>query len=232
MVWYIPKLNKVDNLDKQVKLIKENPLGILVTSTSGYLSTGTETEISHLPFIIEERGDKLILITHMAKGNDQLKQLQNLNEVIVLFRSTFDSYISASWYLRKEIDHKIVSTWDYSAVHVKGKPTIIAEKDKILEIVTKITAEQEAKRKVPEEKRWKVSEAPERYIDGMLGAIYGLEIEITEIKGKFKLNQDHTKKELDNLVKNYKEELGGDLGEKMAEITIENHPSTTATTTE
>ena len=37
---------------------------------------------------------------------------------------------------------------------------------------------------------WKVSDAPDEYIQVMLNAIVGIEIEITSLVGKFKLSQN------------------------------------------
>jgi transcriptional regulator len=43
-------------------------------------------------------------------------------------------------------------------------------------------------RRVP----WKISDAPSEFIDNQLKAIVGLEIEISEIKGKWKMSQNKT----------------------------------------
>jgi transcriptional regulator len=52
--------------------------------------------------------------------------------------------------------------------------------------VTRLTERHEAGRALP----WHVTDAPPDYIDAMLKAIVGIEIEVTRVEGKFKLSQN------------------------------------------
>ena len=53
-------------------------------------------------------------------------------------------------------------------------------------IVSRLTDRHEQGRSEP----WKVTDAPADYLDGMLRAIVGIEIPISEIHGKWKVSQD------------------------------------------
>src|SRR5690606_20294972 len=52
--------------------------------------------------------------------------------------------------------------------------------------VARLTRRHEASQRVP----WKMADAPKDYIDAMIKAIVGLEIEVTRLVGKAKLSQN------------------------------------------
>ena len=53
-------------------------------------------------------------------------------------------------------------------------------------LVARLTRKMEAGEPVP----WKMGDAPADFIDQMLGAIVGIEIEVTRLVGKWKLSQN------------------------------------------
>jgi transcriptional regulator len=55
-------------------------------------------------------------------------------------------------------------------------------------LVTRLTERHEAGRAVP----WHVSDAPPDYLQAMLQAIVGIEIEVARVEGKFKLSQNRS----------------------------------------
>jgi transcriptional regulator len=65
-------------------------------------------------------------------------------------------------------------------------PRFIHDKDELHALVSRLTDRHEAQRAHP----WSVNDAPREYTQAMLGAIVGLEIEITQLQGKFKLSQN------------------------------------------
>ncbi|HEY5146274.1 MAG TPA: FMN-binding negative transcriptional regulator, partial [Polyangiaceae bacterium] len=80
---------------------------------------------------------------------------------------------------------KVVPTWVYVAVHAYGQPRVIDEPDALRAIVTRLTEKHEGPRRDP----WAVTDAPESYIEALLGAIVGVEIPLTRLEGKWKLDQ-------------------------------------------
>ena len=60
-------------------------------------------------------------------------------------------------------------------------------------IVNELTDTHESRQSSP----WKVSDAPADFIDMLVGGIVGIEIEITELRGKWKLDQNRS--ESDNV---------------------------------
>lgn len=173
---YIPKHFKVTDLQRQLDIIKDYPLGTLFTScpsSGGVLSfwkngqndrPDSELCATHIPFyFVESAEGKHKLIAHLAAQNNQVEQLENVSNCLVTFQST-NSYVSPSWYPLKPKTHKYVPTWDFATVHVYGSPKIIREdKEWLLNMLNLITDQEEGKRPTGEnfKEKWKVSDAPD-----------------------------------------------------------------------
>ncbi|AQZ09440.1 hypothetical protein BZL39_A03750 [Zygosaccharomyces parabailii] len=237
---YIPKHFEVKDLQQQVEIIKNYPLGILFTSCPssggllGFWKNGqhdrpdSELCATHVPFyFIESPEGKHKLIAHLAIQNNQVEQLENVSNCLVTFQST-DSYVSPSWYTLKPKTHKYVPTWDFAAVHVYGTPKIIrGDKEWLLNMLNLMTDQEEGKRPTGEnfKEKWKISDAPDSYLNVMLKNIVGLEIEITHIESKFKFDQNKNKIDVSGLIDNFEHEIGGEKGMKLAEYIRECQPN-------
>ena len=163
------------------RLIEKHPLGLLITSgASGLL-------VSPLPFLFSENEQGARLVAHIAKANPHWRDLAGVKECLVVFQGA-ENYVSPSWYPSKAITHKVVPTWNYEMVQVKGKPKIFDSAEWLSQQVANITNHFEKERKVP----WKPTDAPPDFIDSQLKAIVGIEIEISEIKGKWKMSQNRS----------------------------------------
>lgn len=77
-------------------------------------------------------------------------------------------------------------TWNYRVVHAHGRITIHDEEKYVRGVVARLTRRHEDGQPTP----WKMGDAPQDYIDTMLKAIVGIEIEIIRLVGKFKLSQN------------------------------------------
>ncbi len=154
-------------------LVAQNPFGTIVSTSGGNL------EATHLPFIMEDNK----LIGHIARSNP----IANIDgqDCLVIFQGE-NAYISPNFYPTKHIHHKEVPTWNYSAVHFYGNIKIINNKAEILKIISDLTAKHEQVFESP----WKVSDAPNDYIEKLLNAIVGIEISIEKTVAKSKLSQN------------------------------------------
>jgi transcriptional regulator len=100
-----------------------------------------------------------------------------------------EAYISPSWYAAKAEHGRVVPTWNYSAVHLSGTVRVHEDREWLRDVVMRLTGVHEDGRSEP----WQPSDAPERYIDGQLAGIVGLEITISRVEGKAKLSQNRSK---------------------------------------
>lgn len=182
---YIPKAFENNDKIKLYDFIKRNSFGILFSQEeNGPFAT-------HLPFLIDEKkGGVDVLIGHMAKPNPQWKYLNN-KEVLVIFSGPH-AYISPTWYN----EDNTVPTWNYIAVHVYGTVRIINEKEEMVELMEKTVNVYESTMPNP----WK-AQFDNKFIDGLMNGIVGFEISVNKIEGKWKLNQNHSIKRQQNLVK-------------------------------
>lgn len=81
-------------------------------------------------------------------------------------------------------------------VHVHGRLRAIDDAEWLLAHVATMTDTNEGGRPEP----WRVSDAPAEFIDNMLKAIVGIEIEITRLTGKWKVSQNRSKEDRSGVV--------------------------------
>lgn len=178
---YVPGTFAETDIQTITGLIEQYPLGLLVSSGVSGLRA------SPLPFLYRTKNGQPTLISHLAKANTHWKDLLDLKACLVIFQGA-GNYVTPAWYPSKQTTHKVVPTWNYEMVQVVGVPKVIESSDWLKDQVTEMTASMEAVRSNP----WSVSDAPEDFIETQLKAIVGLEIAITEIKGKWKMSQNRT----------------------------------------
>ncbi|MCW3085647.1 MAG: FMN-binding negative transcriptional regulator [Bacteroidetes bacterium] len=154
-------------------------------------SSNNSPTATHLPFVIEKRGDKVFLVSHMAKANLQW-QLFPEAELLIIFQGPH-AYISPTHYEKKQN----VPTWNYIAVHAYGKAKIIDKQEDVLNLMERTIHNFEKEFY----EQWKQL-SPE-YVNGMLKAIVAFEIEVTKLEGKFKLSQNKTKHEQQNIINTF-----------------------------
>lgn len=160
--------------------IVQHPFGTLITHGSGGL------DANHIPFeLAAEDGELGVLRGHVARANPVWQEVANGDEVLVVFHAG-DAYISPNWYPSKHELHKQVPTWNYMVVHAHGRMTILDDERYVRGVVGRLTRTHEAS----EPKPWKMGDAPKDYVDAMVKAIVGVQIEITRLVGKSKLSQN------------------------------------------
>ena len=79
-----------------------------------------------------------------------------------------------------------VPSWNYRVVHAHGRVTVRDEAGFVRRNVASLTRTHEAIQPAP----WSMGDAPRDYIDPMVKAIVGLEVQITRLTGKMKLSQN------------------------------------------
>ena len=176
--------------DEWHRLIREHPLGMLVTATAAGL------EAEHLPFVLEaERGPAGTLLAHVARANPVWRAVGEGDAVMVVFRGV-QGYISPSWYPSKHEHHRHVPTWNYEVVHVHGRIRVLDDTNAVRGAVAKLTRQSEAGQPVP----WKMGDAPTDYLASELAQIVAIEIAIERIEGKRKLSQNRDERDFRNVV--------------------------------
>ena len=203
---YIPKAFREDDMKKLHKLMQENSFATLVTQQDGV------PVATHLPFLLDTGcGPYGTLMAHMARANAQWKSFNGEQEVLVIFQGPH-AYISPSWY---EVELS-VPTWNYAAVHVYGVPEIIEDNAVLYDLLKALIQTHEDQF----EKPWDF-QLPDDYVQKMMRGIVGFEIQITRLEGKFKMSQNRTAVEQQQVIaalRDSQDELSVEVAELMSEM--------------
>ena len=206
---YEPPLHRQEDLAAEHELIRKYPLGLLIShGPSGLLANA-------IPFLIDAEASRFgTLRAHVARANPQWKDLQVAEEALVVFQGV-DHYISPSWYETKRETGKVVPTWNYTMVQAKGRAKLMDDAW-LNQQVEELTRALEERRENP----WAVSDAPADFIAMQRRAIVGVEIEILDIRGKWKTSQNRNVADRAGVVAGL-EAMGDDDSRAMAEIVRE-----------
>lgn len=180
---YLPTHFKHEQLDDLVDLIQQFPLAtVVMTAVDGTL------EVNHLPLEYEmQQGGCGVLRGHIAKANPMFEILNQSAQAYVIFQAE-DAYISPNWYEGKQEHHRVVPTWNYRVVHVKGEIRKLEDEKYLRGVLARLTRMHEDNQPTP----WKMGDAPEDFIAEQLEKIVAIEIEILSMIGKFKVSQNRS----------------------------------------
>jgi transcriptional regulator len=127
------------------------------------------------------------LLMHMARANLQWKSIVAGAPGLAIVRGP-EAYISPSNYEGKTTDHKVVPTWNYQSVHLRGTVEVSEDVELLRKIFTNLTDIHESDRDNP----WHVSEADPRYFEAQLRGIIAVVLRIEKIEAKYKLSQNRS----------------------------------------
>ncbi|TDS10976.1 FMN-binding negative transcriptional regulator [Sphingobacterium paludis] len=179
---YIPKRFTIAEESTKIALMKRQSFACLVTHHSGRCMA------THLPFVIEQDADKLYLVSHMAKANEQSTHLHE-QPCMVIFTGPH-AYISPQHYDKLES----VPTWDYVAVHAYGKASLVTDPDKKMESLETMIQRYEP----AYQEQW--STLSESFKSGMVKGLEAFRIEVTELQGQEKLSQNKSALEKERII--------------------------------
>ncbi len=192
---YQPPAFVLDDPSAIVEAVRRAGFGHLVTTN---LSTGRDPELGSdpamaqgpeataLPFLIDD--DLTTVRAHVARANRHWRSMEGAEALLIV--PGVDTYISPRWYPSKAEDPKVVPTWNYELVHLRGSLRLIDDPAAKLDIVTALTDHHEAAIVEPDAVTWAVDDAPDEFIERQLRAIVGLELTITSVEAKRKLSQN------------------------------------------
>lgn len=174
---YVPRSFIFDNQPEQVAFMKQYSFATIVT-IKGNMPIATQ-----LPFFVDDSDDKLLLRSHFAVANEQVKYLSE-NPSLVIFTEPH-AYISPSHYDKEES----VPTWDYVAIHAYGTATLIQEEEAKLKVLEEAIQFYEPAYLA----QW--NSLSDKYRLGMLRGMVAFEIEVTDLQGQKKVSQNKNAEE-------------------------------------
>jgi len=177
---YIPKSFEESRPEVLHAFIGQHPLATLIIHDAEGLCA------DHIPLLLRlDAGPLGRLVGHVARSNPLWRKAGDGVACLLVFHGV-DGYISPSGYASKLETGKVVPTWNYEVVHVQGKVRAIDDPAALLEVLQALTQTHEATQPAP----WRIADAPPDYIERMLQAIVGIEIDIERMVGKAKLSQN------------------------------------------
>lgn len=197
---YIPSYFKETETPALIAFMQKHSFAVMVNG-------GNQLHATHLPFVIEQRGDKLFLVSHLAKANPQSGYFQNNEELLVIFQGAH-GYVSPTNYESSQN----VPTWNYMAVHAYGKASIISEQSEVIQIMEKMINTYEPHYI----KQWEL--LSEDYKSSMIKGVTAFEIEVARLEGKYKLSQNKTTREQKNIITAFENSGNDNLTELASEM--------------
>jgi transcriptional regulator len=191
-----------------LRLVREHPLGLLVTLSASTPSDATAGAspcpvANPIPWRWRPSPDARspdavgtdaplgpgagTLVAHVARANPVWRDTLPGSEALVVFQGP-QAYVSPSAYPSKQAHGKVVPTWNYIVVQAQGCLVVHDDREWKHALVGDLTAQHEAARERP----WAVDDAPADYVETMLRAIVGLELRVTAWTGKWKLSQNRS----------------------------------------
>lgn len=203
---YSPKHYQTENRAFLLDFMRRYNFASLVTAK------GAIPFATHLPFVVEERNERIILISHLARANPQWKDFAE-TEALVIFQEPH-AYVSPLWYEAEES----VPTWNYVAVHARGAARIFDDEAAVFSVLEKMIRAFDEKYF----ERWKT--LSRKFKSNLARGIVAFEIEVTDLQGKKKLNQSSSETDRESVIKNLAAS-GNQLENEIARLMLENERS-------
>jgi transcriptional regulator len=175
---------KAGHPDEVLAYMRAHPFAFICGADKEGIPAATQ-----VPFLFEQRDERLFLQGHFMKKQDHTQAFyQNPNALVVF--SGAHAYVSASWYENK----KTASTWNYQSVQAAGKIQF-QDEDFLLRLLSRLTETFEE----PDSPSL-VDQMDRDYVQQMMKAIVGFEIEVHSIRHVFKLSQNRDTKSQMNII--------------------------------
>ena len=200
---------KEHDAGKILEFMRAHPFVTLIA-----VNNKARIEATQIPVLIDEREGKIFLRGHIARKSDHHKALTENPSALILFTSPH-TYVSGTWYSGNP---QQASTWNYVSVHARGEFKWMGEEG-LIELLKDISLHFENNNK---SSSTIYENLPAEYLEKLVKAIIGFEMEITEMDNVYKLSQNRDEKSYDNIVKELKGQEGD--GKIIAEWMEERKP--------
>ncbi|PZO66572.1 MAG: transcriptional regulator [Paracoccus denitrificans] len=180
---YTPPAFAEDRPEVMVGLIETYPLGMLIT----HGADGPTANLIPMQWSAETQS----LQCHLAKANPQIAELRDMaahgHSALIVFQGPH-AYISPRHYATKAETGKVVPTWNFLMVQVRGIPVVTDDALWLRRQLDALTDQMEGALPSP----WAVADAPESFVTSQMRGIVGVEIPASQMAGKWKASQNRS----------------------------------------
>ena len=180
--------------DKQkvIDFMQENSFAF-ITGIGNHYPVATQ-----IPLAVKLIDGKIFLEGHMMKKTDHHLAFEKNNNVMVLFTGPH-CFVNANWYT----DPQMGSTWNYMTVQAKGKISFMDEEG------TRNAVKAVSDKYAGADTSSAFDNLPKEYIDHMVKAIVGFNIEVESLENTFKLSQNRDKDSQINIIEQLRKRADG-----------------------
>jgi transcriptional regulator len=175
---YVPPIFKADDA-KCWAFVEQRGFGSLIAIDDGFPIA------AHVPLLVVRDGDKTRIEMHLARANPLHAIIARAPNVLITVQGP-DAYVSPDWYTSKDQ----VPTWNYIAVHMKGRARVLPDEAKWPH-VDRLSDTFEAR--LAPKPIWKSSKMTQQKREMLIRAIVAIEIDVLSIDGSWKLAQTKTR---------------------------------------
>lgn len=175
---YAQTHDRVEDQARLLEFVREFSFGLLVTARQG------SPQATQLPFLVRQAGHGLRLLAHMAKANPHWHDFAAgaaPAQGLAIFTGPH-AYISPRHYERPNS----VPTWDYVAVHARGRMHLLEGREEKLEALRLLSAQHDPGWLPAFERH------PGAAVERRLNAIVAFELRVDRLEGRYKLSQDRS----------------------------------------
>lgn len=174
LAMYVPKHFVQDDEALLIEVMRAHSFALLISNQES-----GEPFVTHLPFVVREDADRLIIEGHMARANPHWRFLEKEARALIVYSGPH-AYVSPSLYQSKES----VPTWNYIAVHAYGRVTLVHDAK------SKHAAQQRLVAAIEPAYQEQFDQLRTDYLQGMINGIVAFEFAVDRLEGKFKLSQN------------------------------------------
>lgn len=180
---FVPSGYKFESEAEKIAFMQRYSFATIITNNDQQVPLATQ-----LPFVIEQRADKLILSGHFSIANEQARFIEQ-NTSLIIFTEPH-AYISPTHYSKRES----VPTWDYIAVHAYGKAKLITDD------TLKLNALEQMINFYEKDYMAQWNSLTDTFKSRMIKGIVAFELEVTDLQGQKKLSQNKTEAERERII--------------------------------
>jgi len=180
---FVPSGYKFESEAEKIAFMQRYSFATIITNNDRQVPLATQ-----LPFVIEQRADKLVLSGHFSIANEQARFIEQ-NTSLIIFTEPH-AYISPTHYSKRES----VPTWDYIAVHAYGKAKLITDD------TLKLNALEQMINFYEKDYMAQWNSLTDTFKSRMIKGIVAFELEVTDLQGQKKLSQNKTEAERERII--------------------------------
>ena len=189
-------------------IVASAPVGAHHDERAGIRPRDGATDAAHIPFVLDRgEGSHGRLRGHFARPNPIWRAFDGETEALAIFSGP-DTYVSPDWYVTP---HQ-VPTWNYIAVHVRGRPKVMDGAADVRRVLDDLSARNEER--IAGKKPWTADKLPAEVYARMTKGIVAFEMPIERIEGKWKLSQNRAEADRQGVVAALEalDDAGNDMG--------------------